>query len=119
MIDQITIPPQVAAGAQVLDEKIPGWYRRIDPSTLVMSDACNCICGQLAGKDSDWDPIVDYLYGHPWHNDEDRQGWLNFVEEHGFTGDRYLRAPWLSVIQARLEHDALPTEAVEAELAIA
>lgn len=41
-----TITERVAAGAALLDEKRPGWWRRIDLNTLVLSSPCNCILGQ-------------------------------------------------------------------------
>lgn len=44
-----TIAERVAAGATFLDEREPGWWRRIDVDRLSISDSCNCILGQLAG----------------------------------------------------------------------
>lgn len=38
----------VANGAQLLDEKHPGWWRAIDLNTLMLSSCASCICGQLA-----------------------------------------------------------------------
>ena len=37
----------VAQGAQLLDEKDPGWWRKINLETLVLSNSEACICGQL------------------------------------------------------------------------
>ena len=38
----------VANGAQLLDEKHPGWWRSIDLDTLDLANCTECICGQLA-----------------------------------------------------------------------
>jgi hypothetical protein len=40
---------RVARGAALLDEKRPGWERRIDLGTLTLHDPCGCIVGQLCG----------------------------------------------------------------------
>lgn len=37
----------VARGMALLDEKVPGWRKRIDLSTLDLSDPSFCIAGQL------------------------------------------------------------------------
>lgn len=37
----------VTRGANLLDEKEPGWYRQIEPSTLQMNHGDKCVCGQL------------------------------------------------------------------------
>ena len=38
----------VAAGAQLLDERMPGWWRLISLEELHLSSCDGCICGQLA-----------------------------------------------------------------------
>lgn len=45
-------------GAALLDERLPGWRRHIDPDTLRLEDGCNCILGQLFG---DYGDAVDIL----------------------------------------------------------
>lgn len=37
-------------GAAYLDEMHPGWYRRIDTSTLALADGSACVLGQLHGE---------------------------------------------------------------------
>lgn len=44
----LTPAEAVANGAQLLDEKLPGWWREITLDTLNLSDCRNCVCGQLA-----------------------------------------------------------------------
>jgi hypothetical protein len=48
---------QVAKGAKLLDEKVPGWSEKINTKKLAMRSNTNCILGQLAkaadfGKES-------------------------------------------------------------------
>lgn len=40
---------RVARGANYLDEVDPGWYRHVDPETLVLADGSACVLGQLHG----------------------------------------------------------------------
>jgi hypothetical protein len=50
------IAQDVAAAAKLMDERKPGWFRRIVWRRLNMQDECNCIAGQ-AGLD--WDELDD------------------------------------------------------------
>lgn len=40
---------RVRRGAAYLDDVDPGWYRRVDPTTLELSSGSSCILGQLHG----------------------------------------------------------------------
>lgn len=42
-----TITERVEQGADLLDEKRPGWWRVIDLDRLDISQPCNCVAGQL------------------------------------------------------------------------
>jgi hypothetical protein len=42
-----TITQRVAAGAALLDEKLPGWDKDIDLGRLDLGSPCRCILGQL------------------------------------------------------------------------
>ena len=44
----IVTKAQVAKGAKMLDEKVPGWADKINTKKLVMRNNTNCILGQLA-----------------------------------------------------------------------
>jgi hypothetical protein len=46
-----TIAERVANGAELLDEKKPGWDQRIDLDTLQMHSCYRCILGQLFADD--------------------------------------------------------------------
>ena len=39
----------VAAGAQLLDERMPGWWKKVSLEELQLSSCESCVCGQLAG----------------------------------------------------------------------
>lgn len=39
----------VRQAALMLDKEVPGWEKRIDPETLLMSDCFNCALGQIFG----------------------------------------------------------------------
>jgi hypothetical protein len=41
---------RVARGAAFLDEADPGWYRRVDATTLELSSGSACVLGQLHGE---------------------------------------------------------------------
>ncbi len=94
----VPAPERVAAGAQLLDEKIPGWYKRINLDTLNLSNPTNCICGQLSDI-GNWETVLSFLGEGP-----DREA---FVMEHGFCADYATHELWVEAIQARLAHDAL------------
>ena len=47
-MNEPTIEERVANGAQLLDEKVPGWYKLINLATLRLSSCYDCVCGQLA-----------------------------------------------------------------------
>ena len=44
-----TIAGRVSKGAQLLDEKRPGWWRDIDLLTLDIASRCGCVIGQVGG----------------------------------------------------------------------
>mgnify|MGYP001618311814 CR=1 FL=1 len=44
-----TATERVRRGAQLLDEREPGWAGRIDLGKLELASHCRCIVGQLAG----------------------------------------------------------------------
>lgn len=93
---------RVANGAQLLDEKMHGWYRQIDLSAVYTMDSLNCICGQLGG----YEAVGELLSGIAY---DDQPAWGNFVNSHGFccggTGD--INEEWRLAIRARLDADAL------------
>lgn len=51
----------VARGAALLDQHRPGWFQRIDPDALKMSDCTACVVGQLSGVVSD--SVLDRYVG--------------------------------------------------------
>src|SRR6266536_5620391 len=89
---------QVARGAALLDEKIPGWAERIDLARLQMNSCHDCVIGQLFPVESDW--VTPYGRGMEalgvWHLRGDARG-------HGVDGEDAdaLNAEWRRVITAR------------------
>lgn len=41
---------RVRRGAEYLDERDPGWHRRINPDTLELGSGDRCVLGQLHGE---------------------------------------------------------------------
>lgn len=47
------IPANVKRGAQLLDERLPGWRSHVDPDQLDVSSGCRCPLGQIFGDYAD------------------------------------------------------------------
>ena len=43
------IPPNVRRGAEMLDERLPGWRDRVNPGRLKLDSECGCVLGQVLG----------------------------------------------------------------------
>jgi hypothetical protein len=46
----LTIAQRVDNGIALLDEKVPSWQDKVDPSTLTLSRIDACVLGQLFGS---------------------------------------------------------------------
>lgn len=103
----------VASGAQLLDEKYPGWYDKIDLEALNIMDGCSCICGQLGEYERmEWDTFSERLagrtYKRSWDDTSEHREWADFVTAHGFIEQRGEVLPaWKDAILARREADKL------------
>lgn len=110
----------VANGAQLLDERYPGWYRKIDREALVINSRNSCICGQLAPYvgGTCFSEFLDAKLDAPDHA-EDHNAYAAFVHDHGFSswhgGPRTVENEWKKAIRARLDMDALPEPTTEKE----
>lgn len=49
-ITEEAVRDRVRRGAEYLDERDPGWHRRIDPSALELESGDRCVLGQLHGE---------------------------------------------------------------------
>lgn len=99
-----TIETRVARGVALLDEKLPGWWQRIDLARLNLGSPCNCILGQEFAShedvDGDWwtgyevaqDVLLDYRDATTFGFD------LKFADSCDFPS---LTAEWKRVILAR------------------
>lgn len=99
-----TVQEAVANGAQMLDEKAPGWHRLINLKRLDIGSCERCVCGQLA-YELGWDHLPGLMRGYP--------------EEFGFDssypnwGYVELDDEWKLAIKARLELDKRPKQEEE------
>ena len=67
------VAERVARGTALLDERMPGWDKRIDLAALNISSACGCILGQLAEDKAGgyWPDIASQFGVTPWGSDAD------------------------------------------------
>lgn len=103
----MTAEQAVHNGAALLDEKLPGWHRRIDLGTLRIESIHRCILGQLG------EGII-----HPAHEavfgSYDVSNLGRLWREHGFSGvscNGNLEAAWAQEVTDRLAHDREPVVA--------
>lgn len=120
----------VAQGAQLLDEKHPGWHQKIDLDLLDVGCGCTCICGQLARHDDIHDE--DEELWTVWAKREldinlpeaGKYGFTYFLDLDGFNymlGWPYseLDREWTLAIKARRKADKLaskPTKTKKKEM---
>lgn len=64
MIDKNYLATTVARGAALLDEKVPGWYTRVNVETLKMESCVQCMLGQLFGHNVET-ALGTEMYGLP------------------------------------------------------
>lgn len=113
---------RVAKGVNLLDEKHPGWDKKIDLDKFRMADGCNCVVGQVGGDvdedDNFWDHLAK-LFGRGREGVDasraDARATLTpRAVAHGFHDGRFNEPPsvsdgdytileqvWLSVIRSR------------------
>lgn len=123
-----TAAEAVANGAQLLDAKVPGWWRKIDLDSIQMDECQHCICGQLALATYDEVKRAECLAKDGLFYNEHAVYYGLFLEEmlgleedwrHGFSVAwdeneskalyewEDLEAEWKRVINARLQADKL------------
>jgi hypothetical protein len=62
---------EVERGAAFLDERRPGWRRRIDLDRLALRECTRCVLGQLSGgENEDWLSIMSAFGIDEWANEE-------------------------------------------------
>lgn len=74
------IPANVQRGVELLDERLPGWRKRVNADDLSLSSDCDCILGQLFGS---YDAGVELLDVAPrWYGfyAAGRQTWMRLTE---------------------------------------
>ena len=64
----LTAAQRAANGARWLDENFAGWRSRIDPTTLILNNGEQCICGQVFGEAAKSESFTQmgytYAYDH-------------------------------------------------------
>ena len=84
--------PKVLAGARFLDKKKPNWHKKVDLSTLNLSEPCHCILGQVeGGSHSKWDDNgwSKGIEKYNLYNLEDESGEYSKAVAYGFTLDGF------------------------------
>ncbi len=99
-----TIAERVARGAALLDEKLPGWWQRIDLEALTMRDTCMCILGQLFGNEED--RLEDDGYWQGLHDLNIPRFGAAHAAEYGFADEdpfayEALDVEWCELIESR------------------
>lgn len=93
---------RVSRGAKLLDEKMPGWFEKIDLGKLCMSDGTVCVLGQLWGKGKPG------MFGRAIADlGLNRIGGVSAAERHGFCAkdEDYpqLDQLWMAEVKARYD----------------
>lgn len=104
-LDKYNVRAAVQAGAALLDEKVPGWYARVDTETLEMDNPRRCILGQVF-KGASREYSSDYLYAvEALGLTVGTLGPPGIMDTHGmgFSGAEWgiLRLEWRAAIEAR------------------
>lgn len=88
---------RVAAGADFLDHKVPGWAKRINPRALDVSSCVRCVLGQLFDHYSDGLAFLDVEEG----DSTVRLGFDLDLAELGRDSYAGLTAAWADAVRAR------------------
>lgn len=88
-----TIKERVAAGAALLDERMPGWEQDVNPHTLDLSSPCHCVLGQIFGL---YDHGVETMAQIPQFEAEDQGFWTSSDSEYD-----ELTSAWYLLIRER------------------
>lgn len=114
--------PEVAKGAEWLDENFPGWERDIDLGNFNLSSCTNCVCGQSLAKFVEGTFCSGYSYalatamGLPIDELDTAVYELNsmiyeslvWAKAHGFFGDwERNEALWRELIKERFSNGTL------------
>ena len=96
------VAERVARGSALLDEKMPGWDRRIDLDRLDLMSSCRCILGQLHLAAED-DPYLEGLaaVGIDYYTENDARFGFNTWDAEGNDAFLDLEYEWKRVITER------------------
>jgi hypothetical protein len=97
------IDTQVQRGADMLDERMPGWYRHIDLDRLDIGSPTMCVCGQLSparAEKKNWRDTLKIL-----GIDSEEAGEYGFNTRYVFGTYEGCTAQWKTLIRERLDFD--------------
>jgi hypothetical protein len=97
-----SIKTRVARGAALLDEKSPGWFKRIYLNILKMSSCFNCVLGQACGE---FGPEAFDGLGIKYPEDAARYG-FDFDSGEGSKEYEPLREAWAREVKRRWEKNS-------------
>lgn len=93
-----TLEQRAQAGAEFLDENIPGWEERVNPNRLIMNDCLSCVLGQLYG---DFDVALDEL--DMTYEEATNYGFFLDINRGFFQEYTELTEIWRDLIRSRSE----------------
>lgn len=105
------ITARVQRGADLLDEKRPGWWQEINLGRLDIGSSCNCVGGQLSGGLCSFIATMESLDLDANAEDEFvRYGFEADGNDHATIEADYagLTAAWHDLITARREMAGVP-----------
>lgn len=112
-----SVSTRVARGAALLDQHVPGWWKKISLEQFAFVDSCNCILGQLF--DARYDQGLKALFSSYRLSDHEfpldvehgfdaaEQPWESFDSNQWLTEINTLEETWVSLIKGRYENGAV------------
>jgi len=99
-----TLAHNVHRGAQLLDEKMPVWFQKIDLDKLCMSDGTVCVLGQLFAEQGGRVMVDGFTFGMDLLDWSDEEGGLHGFSLYGNNGDwQELDRLWMAEVKARFD----------------
>lgn len=92
-MEYITNAPK---GRDLLNDREPGWFRRINPEWFFIGDPHQCVLGQVYGS---YERGKEVLFGNiDAYKEADRYGFATWnLHEHGYS-EETLQAEWMQII---------------------
>ena len=105
---QVTLPavldPRVVRGAELLDERMPGWPLMIDLDAFELANGAKCVLGQIGlcvYDKAEYGATGDRLLGDAWGPEAYAHGFLGSCVTNGEGDWQRLDQDWRLAILAR------------------